>query len=1014
MSIEQYKQQANYQYQKKSPLPLQNVTQQVQNTIRIKENFESPISASSNYQISTKSRQKSEQCSQGNVNQVLSSQEIVSKYNMYLCSTKSASRDSLNSFTKRNNFLNKEILQDGLSIKMVDSCSVNPLLSQNFSNSKSPARSLLGENTQIERTKSEDKINSNKMFLQSSKSTATIAIPQQQDFKIEHESNNSTNEFKLQLIRKLGELEIELKKESIKNQNLEYDNKNLRTTIHKLQDQFKSQSKDNLDLRKTIDSLNKEISQYIKIQQEEQQLELQEKRLQQIFEKTEIEQKLSNECDRLTSIIEDKESQIAKWMERFMNLKETKKELSSPKSSKIEQQLNVLREKVSIDQSELLQLKQQNTQLQNSLEDIGKEKDKLKLNNQMLMEQIRQNSQIIHSQQQKLQDLDGQNKNNEKNKKNYEQRLEEIQKTKEDLEQKQIELEKINEDLVYQNRELKNIQQKGEKQNQMQKQKYEERISEYQQVLQDLKKQIDELNVRNMELKNNLKIKCEEQNNTKEQISQLKEQIKTLSEDLNEKNDKLIQISKKESSEKMKQFGFTQTAEVESLRLKTRLQELEQELQAQRCDYDRLITKISEIQKQNDDLLNQLQSQQKSHKTQLEELEKNYQQLTQSQVDREVKKVVVESERNKFFSENQQKIMEKQIQAYKEKIQEMEGEIQNYQNKLQNEIQKEQLASSRKQIDKLLEEKNNELKETLIQKEEENKKLKKLNEDLQIQIKNQQNVINSAKERDDENKRQTEQQFNDLRKQIEILHLESRNKQIAQKEQEKKLHDRIQEAIQKFNRDLGQKEQDIQFFEKENENLNRIITQQKMTINQLQNRVQKNISSQNEDELLKSLGLNGLIAEENNNEEVDQKQSNFKQFQIANSIKEENYMNRQPSQQKLHNFPTFREDAQLPQQLNQQKSLKSLFAQQNCNVNNQINAWQQCQEEIPISDSESKIEKHELSNWSQDDQMIDKLQDQNQISFNLQQQYFQREQVEGSEVQSDTEEFHIPLYQKNE
>ncbi|KAL4472292.1 hypothetical protein ABPG72_011653 [Tetrahymena utriculariae] len=933
---------------------------------------------------------------------------------MYLCSTKSANRDSQNSLARRNNFLNKETLQDSLNTKMIDSCNLNPLLSQNFSNSKSPARSLLGENTQIERTKSDEKIASNKIFLQSSKSTATIAFPQQQDFKIEHESNNSTNEFKLQLIRKLGELEIELKKESIKNQNLEYDNKNLRTTIHKLQDQFKSQSKDNLDLRKTIDSLNKEIAQYIKIQQEEQQLELQEKRLQQIFEKTEIEQKLSKECDRLTNIIEDKESQIAKWMERFMNLKETKqKEQSSPKNSKVEQQLNVLREQVSIDQSELVQLKQQNNQLQKQLDDIGKEKDKLKLNNQMLMEQIRQNSQIIHSQQQKLQDLDGQNKNIEKNKKNYEQRLEEIQKTKEDLEMKQIELEKINEDLVYQNRELKNMQQKGEKQNQMQKQKYEERIQEYQQVLQDLKKQIDDLNVRNMEQKNSLKMKCEEQNNTKEQITQLKEQIKILSEDLNEKNDKLIQISKKESSEKMKQFGFTQTAEVEQLRLKTRLQELEQELQAQRCDYDRLITKISEIQKQNDDLLNQLQAQQKSHKIQLEELEKNYQQLTQSQVDREVKKVVVESERNKFFTENQQKIMEKQILAYKEKIQEMEGEIQNYQNKLQNEIQKEQLASSRKQIDQMFEEKNNELKETLIQKEEEAKKLKKLNEDLQIQIRNQQNVLNSTKEKDDENKRQTEQQFNDLRKQIEILHLESRNKQIAQKEQEKKLHERIQEAIQKFNRDLGQKEQDIQFFEKENENLNRIITQQKMAINQLQNRVQRSIASQNEDELLKSLGLNGLIVEDRSNDDVDQKSSSFKQFQIVNSLKEEKYMNKQPSQSKLHNFPTFREDAQITQQLNQQKSQKSLFTQQNYNINTEINTWK-CQEEIPISDTESKIEKHELSNWSQDDQMIDKLQDQQQISFSLQQQYFQREQVESSEVQSDTEEFHIPLCQKNE
>ncbi|EAS01632.2 hypothetical protein TTHERM_00933210 (macronuclear) [Tetrahymena thermophila SB210] len=1008
MSIEQYKQQANYSYQKKSPLPLQNVTQQIQNTIRIKENFESPISSSSNYQFSTKSRQKSENCSQGNVNQVLSSQEIVSKYNMYLCSTKSANRESLNSFTKRNNFLNKETLQDSLSTKLTDSCNVNPLLSQNFSNSKSPARSLLGENAQIERTKSEDKIASNKIFLQSSKSTAAIAFPQQQDFKIEHESNNSTNEFKLQLIRKLGELEIELKKESIKNQNLEYDNKNLRTTIHKLQDQFKSQSKDNLDLRKTIDSLNKEIAQYIKIQKEEQQLEMQEKRLQQIFEKTEIEQKLSNECDRLTSIIEDKESQIAKWMEKFMNLKEIKqKELSSPKSSKVEQQLNVLREQVSIDQNELFQLKQQNNQLQNQLEETGKEKDKLKLNNQMLMEQIRQNSQIIHSQQQKLQDLDGQNKNSEKNKKVYEQRLEEIQKIKEDLELKQIELEKINEDLVYQNRELKNLQQKGEKQNQIQKQKYEERISEYQQVLQDLKKQIDDLNQKNIELKNSLKIKCEEQNNTKDQISQFKEQIKILSEDLNEKNDKLIQISKKESSEKMKQFGFTQSAEVEQLRLKTRLQELEQELQAQRCDYDRLITKISEIQKQNDDLLNQLQSQQKSHKVQLEELEKNYQQLTQTQIDREVKKVVLESERNKFFSENQQKLTEKQIQAYKEKIQEMEGEIQNYQNKLQNEIQKEQLASSRKQIDKLLEE-----KETLIQKEEETKKLKKLNEELQIQVRNQQNILNLAKEKEDENKRQTEQQFNDLRKQIEILHLESRNKQIAQKEQEKKLHDRIQEAIQKFNRDLGQKEQDIQFFEKENENLNRIITQQKMTINQLQNRVQKSIASQNEDELLKSLGLNSLV-EDRNNEDTDQKQQSFKQFQIVNSMKEEKFMNKQPSQSKLHNFPTFREDAQIPQQLNQQKSQKSLFTQQNFNINNEINTWK-CQEETPISDSESKIEKHELSNWSQDEQMIDKLQDQQQVSFSLQQQYFQREQAEGSEVQSDAEEFHIPLYQKNE
>lgn len=42
------------------------------------------------------------------------------------------------------------------------------------------------------------------------------------------------------------------------------------------------------------------------------------------MEKTEIEQKLSKECDRLSEIIEDKENIIHKWMEKCMNLKENK------------------------------------------------------------------------------------------------------------------------------------------------------------------------------------------------------------------------------------------------------------------------------------------------------------------------------------------------------------------------------------------------------------------------------------------------------------------------------------------------------------------------------------------------------------------------------------------------------------------------------------------------------------------------------------------------------------------
>ncbi|KAL4486250.1 hypothetical protein ABPG73_002890 [Tetrahymena malaccensis] len=722
-------------------------------------------------------------------------------------------------------------------------------------------------------------------------------IPDNQEQYGRHLSKSNSEMIASNVLEKIVDLEIKLKKELIKNQHLE-------TQVDSLNKQNDKLSKLNHDLTMQNSNLVNQITisdqttpsrqtskKQNNVNGNQEAADSNNSSMSDINAKdTNYIKSLENECNKLQVLLEQKNKELQNWMQRYIEMQKKKESrfeesetfnimkkqiekyeefskkqgeqsriFENQKSSN-ERLIENLKDEIAMLKSErdTWMNKYQDAMKQNNKRDqddnyefmmIKQQKDEMQLKLAQLTDQFNEQNQFLQEQKQWTEHW--------KNKAvQLETKVQETQKQDNSKYLQKIdELETKVQRLVLENQ---NIKSNTILENQIQESERYAKVNAEKQEIQSQYKQLQsKLELLAMEFKN----EREEKNQLANQLDQFKNEstemrinyekkVNDLENAVKEKVNLIEQMKKQEKEEQIKEINNRQQQEIETLKMRNKIVQIETELGNCKIELEKSQSKIKDYQRELDTWSKKCEALERQHKQQIEELNQHHSQLKQSNIEKEVKATKLESEGKIFYLDNQVKILTKEVQIWKDKCQSLELE---YEESIK--LKNTEIAESQNKI-QLINQKNltslNELnekydKESKAQQEkiaEQKHQIKILQQQIeQIQLENQSLQENSIKRirelQDIAQKAQQDIQGNSYTQldtkikqlQRQLLQLEiEKNQEIDEKNQQ----------ISQLEGDKSQLKEKIQLYSQEIKNLVSYLDKEKQNVEDLQKQV-KNI-----------------------------------------------------------------------------------------------------------------------------------------------------------------------------
>ncbi|EAR89807.2 hypothetical protein TTHERM_00633140 (macronuclear) [Tetrahymena thermophila SB210] len=854
-------------------------------------------------------------------------------------------------------------------------------------------------------------------------------IPDNQEQYGRHLNKSNSEMIASNVLEKIVDLEIKLKKELIKNQHLEtqVDSLNKQNDkLSKLNHDLTMQNSNLVNQITTNDSDNitpsKQTSKKQKNSNNNQEaVDSNNSSMSDINAKdVNYIKSLENECNKLQVLLEQKNKELQSWMQRYIEMQKKKEQkfeesetfnimkkqiekyeeyskkqgeqtriIENQKSSN-ERLIENLKDEVAMLKGErdTWMNKYQEAMKQNNKRDqddnyefmmVKQQKDEIQLKLAQLTDQFNEQNQFLQEQKQwtehwknkavqlETKVLESQKQDNSK----YQQKIDELETR---IQKLMLENQNIKSNVILEN--------------QIQESERYARVNAEKQEIQSQYKQLQsKLELLAMEFKN----EREEKNQLANQLDQFKNEntemrinyekkVTDLENGVKEKANIIEQMKKQEKEDQIKEINNRQQQEIETLKMRNKIVQIETELGNAKIELEKSQSKTKDYQRELDTWSKKCEALERQHKQQIEELNQHHSQLKQSNIEKEVKATKLESEGKIFYLDNQVKIMTKEVQIWKEKCQSLELE---YEESIK--LKNTEITESQNKI-QLLNQKNltslNELnekydKEQKAQQEkiaEQKHQIKILQQQIeQIQLENQSLQENSIKRirelQDIAQKAQQDIQGNSY-SQLDTK-IKQLQRQLLQLEIEKNQEiDEKNQQISQLEGDKSQLKEKIQLYSQEIKNLVSYLDKEKQNVEDLQKQISQ--AQREKDDL------------ENQMNDIKD-QFEHKSANCDFLLSENEQLNKQITGLKIKlNHSQNVQQSRFQQQQSQQQQQEIRQVQQTANRLNQSQQYQQSQQQKQQFNNQNENQQFILQGYmnKQDYHQFNNISNQNQEDSN--------------------------------